>query len=120
MKFVAKAIVLLSAISAVVAVGQGNPQGTIQHVIVIIQENRTPDFLFAGDTALPVGANIATSGKCKDSNGTVSTVALQPQLLYGGPHIGPSYPDFVAMYDSSNMYGAHSEFFLARSHARSS
>ncbi len=120
MKFVAKAIVLLSAISAVVAVGQGNPQGTIQHVIVIIQENRTPDFLFAGDTALPVGANIATSGKCKDSNGTVSTVALQPQLLYGGSDIGHSYPDFVAMYDSGNMDGANSEFYLGGSHVCSS
>src|SRR5258708_40226452 len=112
MKFVAKAIVLLSAISAVVAVGQGNPQGTIQHVIVIIQENRTPDFLFAGDTALPVGANIATSGKCKDSNGTVSTVALQPQLLYGGSDTGHSYPHFVAMYDSRHIDRGHSGFYL--------
>jgi phospholipase C len=119
MRVAVEALALVAVVNAVSVYAQGNPQGTIQHVIVIIQENRTPDFLFAGDTALPVGANIATSGKCKDSNG-ISTVALQPQLLYGGSDIGHSYSDFVAMYDSGNMDGANSEFYLGGSHVCSS
>lgn len=53
----------------------------IQHVVVIIQENRTVDNLFNG---LP-GANTVTSGH--DSNGNV--VTLKPELLtagYDNPH----------------------------------
>ncbi len=37
---------LLIASSAVTAYGINNPQGKIKHVIIVVQENRTPDNLF--------------------------------------------------------------------------
>lgn len=49
------------------------PQNAIKHIVIIVQENRTPDNLFQG---LP-GADIASSGLM--ANG--QTVALKPQDL---------------------------------------
>src|SRR6516225_4138833 len=56
------------------------PSGKIQHVIVIVQENRTPDNLFHG---LP-NADIANSGV--NSHG--QTIALQPASLAGSYDLG--------------------------------
>src|ERR1700676_246595 len=45
----------------------------LQHVIVIVQENRTPDNLFGADTALKsAGAHLVTAGSC---HGTSITLA---------------------------------------------
>src|SRR5271165_4632413 len=53
------------------------PPGTIEHVVVIFQENRTPDNLFQDPILIKHGADIKSSGKT--SAGTV--VQLEPAPL---------------------------------------
>jgi phospholipase C len=74
------------------------PRGHIKHVVVIFQENRTPDNLFQG---LP-GADIAASGL--DSKG--NTIPLQPIHLANDYDLGHHHYDFLDMYDGGKMDGA--------------
>lgn len=73
----------------------------IKHVIVIVQENRTPDNLFQG---LP-NADIASSGV--DSTGAIIPLTQIP--LAQGYDISHSHAAFVAMYDNGKMDGADKE-----------
>ena len=92
------------------AAGQGRPTatayrasaGTVQHIVIIFQENRTPDNLFQG---LP-GADIASSGL--NSSGQV--VPLQPIPLKVPYDISHTHSSFVRMYDGGKMDGADREF----------
>ncbi len=83
-------------------------QGKVKHVIVVIQENRTPDNLFAGDTALPVGANVATTGLKKNS----SPVTLTALPMYTCYDLGHTNEDFQDMWDGGAMDGAYDEQVL--------
>jgi hypothetical protein len=57
----ALALVLLRSTAAFAQL----PATSIKHVVIVIQENRTPDNLFGADGALiQAGANLATSGLC--------------------------------------------------------
>jgi phospholipase C len=76
------------------------PSGpAIQHVVIIFQENRTPDNLFQG---VP-GADIATSGL--DTSG--NTIPLQPIPLANTYDLDHSHTGFLAMYDGGKMDGAN-------------
>jgi phospholipase C len=75
------------------------PRGKIKHVIIMVQENRTPDNLFHG---LP-GADIANSGV--DSHGTV--VPLRPVPLANNYGLGHSHDLFLKQYDNGKMDGAN-------------
>ncbi len=68
-----------------------NAATKIQHVVIIVQENRSPDNLFHG---LP-GADIANSGVASDG----TTVALQPIPLANSYDIDHSHTAFVTAYD---------------------
>ncbi|HEX4544495.1 MAG TPA: hypothetical protein VH114_15115 [Candidatus Acidoferrum sp.] len=70
----------------------------IQHVVVIFQENRTPDNLFHG---LP-GADIANSGV----NSLGQTIALTPITLANNYDLSHAHPAFVKQYDNGKMDGA--------------
>src|SRR5260370_50327 len=70
----------------------------IQHVVVIFQENRTPDNLFHG---LP-GAATASS----DTNSAGHTIPLTPISLVTNYDLDHSHGAFVAMYDGGKMDGA--------------
>ena len=70
----------------------------IQHVIVIFQENRTPDNLFHG---LP-NADIASAGL----NSQGQTIPLAPIPLATRYDLDHSHHAFVTMYDSGRMDGA--------------
>jgi phospholipase C len=70
----------------------------IQHVVVIFQENRTPDNLFHG---LP-NADIANSGK----NSKGQTIQLKPRPLDDLYDVSHSHPSFVKMYHGGKMDGA--------------
>ena len=70
----------------------------IQHVVVIFQENRTPDNLFHG---LP-NADIATSGV----NSLGQTITLQPITLANNYDLSHAHTAFVKMYDGGKMDGA--------------
>jgi phospholipase C len=73
-----------------------------KHIVIIVQENRTPDNLFHGlDQALP-GADIANSGL--DSFG--EDVPLLPIPLANTYDLGHSHENFLRMYDNGRMDGA--------------
>ena len=72
--------------------------GKIQHVVVIFQENRTPDNLFHG---LP-NADIANSGMNSDGQ----TIPLAPVSLVTDYDPNHSHNSFVLMYDTGRMDGA--------------
>jgi hypothetical protein len=82
-------------------------QGTVQHVIVVVQENRTVDNLFGSGSNPPFesGVNIASSGNVEGG----SSVPLSAVTLYGCYDLGHTHADFTAMYDSGNMDGADNE-----------
>jgi phospholipase C len=78
------------------------PQPKIQHVVIIFQENRSPDNLFHDQNLINAGADIASTGK--NSKGDV--IPLTPLSLasdYGPDH---THAAFLAMYDNGKMDGA--------------
>ena len=70
------------------------PQGLIQHVVIIVQENRSTDNMFNG---FP-GADTATTG-----NDHGSIVQLQPVPLEVGNDYTHSHGTFMASYDGGKM-----------------
>ena len=71
------------------------PPGKIQHVVVIFQENRTPDNLFQDPVLISRGADIAQSGK--DSTG--HTIRLKKVSLQVDYNPGHSHGSFEKMCD---------------------
>ncbi|MGA8535627.1 MAG: alkaline phosphatase family protein [Candidatus Tumulicola sp.] len=67
----------------------------ITHVVIVVQENRTPDYLFQG---VP-GADIATTAV--DSQG--QTVSLHPVSLAAPYDLGHAHGNFVTDYDGGKM-----------------
>src|SRR5580693_885085 len=80
------------------AAASAQAQNQIKNIVVIFQENRTPDGLFHG---LP-GADIANTGK----NSKGQLITLQPIPLANNYDVNHAHPDFVAMYDNGKMDGA--------------
>jgi phospholipase C len=81
----------------------------IQHIVVIFQENRTPDNLFQDPVLIGRGADIASSGL----NSLGQTIPLSPIDL-GTTGSNPQNYDlshahaaFVSMYDGGKMDGAN-------------
>jgi phospholipase C len=70
-----------------------------QHIVVIVQENRTPDNLFHG---LP-NADIANSG----INSSGQIITLTPVPLANNFDLDHSHKAFVQMYDNGKMDGAN-------------
>jgi phospholipase C len=88
--------------------GHPSPQ-QIQHIVVIFQENRTPDNLFQDQVLISRGADMAQSGL----NSSGQTIQLAPIDL-GSTGSVPDYYDlshahkaFVDMYDGGKMDGAN-------------
>ena len=77
----------------------------VEHIVIIFQENRTPDNLFHGLKHYLPSADIADSGV----NSKGQTVALTPIPLAGTYDIGHTHGDFLAMYDGGKMNGADRE-----------
>jgi phospholipase C len=90
----------IAIISTLVASGCGGDTSDrrVRHVIVVFQENRSPDNLFHG---LP-NADIADSGL--DSRG--QTIPLTPESLAGSYDLGHSHKAFLDTYDNGKMDGA--------------
>jgi len=80
----------------------------IQHVVVIFQENRTPDNLFQDSVLISRGADIASSGV----NSLGQTIPLSPiDLGTVGSNsqnydLSHAHSAFVSMYDGGKMDGA--------------
>ena len=78
------------------------PPGRIQHVVIIFQENRTPDNLFHDPALMAKGADIASSGM----NSSGQTIPLTPTILGVNYDLSHAHEAFVKMYDGGKMDGA--------------
>lgn len=76
---------------------------TIQHVVVIVQENRTPDNLFQDPVLIKAGADIAQSGK----NSPSGTTTLTPTSLITNYDLSHAHAAFTKTYDNGKMDGAN-------------
>jgi phospholipase C len=77
--------------------------GMIKHVVIIVQENRTPDNLFQDPTLIANGADIASSGL----NSSGDTIPLTSEPLGIDYDLSHAHSAFVTMYDSGKMDGAN-------------
>jgi len=98
------ALFLLSALMLTTAMAQTTP-GKIQHVVVIFQENRTPDNLFHDPVLIERGADIASSGKTS----TGQTVQLQPGPLSAVWDMGHAHENFLVSWHNGAMDGFDKE-----------
>jgi phospholipase C len=76
----------------------GLSSGKVQHVVIIVQENRTPDNLLHG---LP-NADIADDG-IDSSGATIPLTAIELETNFD---LGHGHASFEAMYDDGRMDGA--------------
>jgi phospholipase C len=76
--------------------------GTIKHIVVIFQENRTPDNLFQDQNLINAGADIKQSGL----NSSGQTIQLQAESLGIDYDLDHSHSAFNEMYDGGKMDGA--------------
>src|ERR1700730_18319507 len=106
MKLAVRAFVLFTLFATVLAQAQSPYPNPIKHVVLIIQENRTPDNLFQGLLTWPginpANYNIATSGV----NSAGQTIPLAPQPLGNRYDLSHAHHAFVQMYDNGKMDGA--------------
>jgi len=116
MKFAAHSLLLIS-LAATFAHAQTNNIPQVQHVIVVIQENRSPDNLFNQDSTLVAnGGNVQPSYQGNvnyappcNVNGS-GAIQLQGQYLFTcwdteHNHSRPT-PDWINMWDGGQMDGA--------------
>jgi phospholipase C len=73
-----------------------------KHVVIIFQENRTPDNLFGSAPTFEPGVDLATSGQ----NSKGETIPLQPVSIASCYDVSHSHSAFVAMYHNGKMDGA--------------
>lgn len=76
--------------------------GKFKHVIIVFQENRTPDNLFHDPVLIARGADIASSG----INSSGQVVPLIPTPLGINYDLGHTHASFVAMHNGGKMDGA--------------
>lgn len=76
--------------------------GKFQHIIIIFQENRTPDNLFQDPVLIKAGADIASSG----TNSSGRTIKLTPSTLNVNYDLSHAHSAFLAMYNRGKMNGA--------------
>jgi phospholipase C len=106
MKLVAKLAVLLYLLITIAAQAQITYPNPLKHVVVIFQENRTPDNLFQGLLTWPginpANYNIASSGL--NSKGQTLPLTAAP---FGNHYdLSHAHLAFVQMYDNGKMDGA--------------
>jgi phospholipase C len=82
--------------------------GVIQHVVVIFQENRTPDNLFQDPVLISRGADIVNSGTYSlGQKVPLSHIDLgRSTSNHPDYDLSHAHPAFVAMYDGGKMDGA--------------
>jgi len=103
MKLVAAILTLLVSLGPTVVRAQTpRDHHRIQNVVVIFQENRSPDNLFHDPILMAEGADIANSG----INSQGQQITLQAVPLANNFDLSHMHSAFVAMYDSGNMDGA--------------
>jgi hypothetical protein len=92
----------LAGCGAALTTAQTVPNTPVQHVIMIIQENRSVTNLFLGDQALiNHGAHLVQSGSCHGTS--IPLTALRMDSCLDPGHVHSSW---VSMYDGGKMDGA--------------
>jgi phospholipase C len=81
---------------------QPPPPGKINHIVVIFQENRTPDNLFHDPVLISRGADIASSGL----NSQNQVIVLTPTPLVTEFDLGHSHSAFLSEWNGGLMNGA--------------
>ncbi|MGO9647436.1 MAG: alkaline phosphatase family protein [Terriglobales bacterium] len=79
----------------------------IRHVIVVMQENRTPDNLFQDPVLIANGADISSTGFYKDTHGQRVTIPLAPGQLDSCYDASHSHTAWLQMWDNGAMDGAN-------------
>src|SRR5271169_876114 len=82
--------------------GSITASGKIQHVVIIFQENRTPDNLFHDPVLISRGADIQNYGM----NSLGQKITLTPIALQTDFDLSHSHQAFLDMYDNGKMDGA--------------
>jgi phospholipase C len=77
-------------------------EGKIEHIVIIVQENRTPDNLFHDPVLIARGADIASTAL----NSSGAKVPMQPSPLGVNYDISHAHSAFVTMYNGGKMNGA--------------
>ena len=116
MKLADKCLLSLICLEALSAAGQIS---SFQHIVVIVQENRTPDNLFQGLCNPPYGvaSNCKTSPAASskyniltanwlDKSSTTGVTQPGPVLLGNNYDLNHAHIAFVQMYDNGKMDGA--------------
>src|SRR5215467_11720172 len=106
MKLAARSLLVLLGFGTAVARAQIPFPNPLKHVVVIVQENRTPDNLFHGLLSWP-GINprnyeIATSGVSSMGQ----AITLTPVPLGNSYDLSHAHSAFVKMYHGGKMDGA--------------
>jgi phospholipase C len=116
-------LALMAALAPVTALAQSNNIPQVQHVIIVVQENRTPTNLFHEDTTLIAnGAHVRPANDsgscgailqnpvkgCAPATPDGLLIPLAPTPL-AAPNYGPNhehYPDWQCTFDNGAMDGA--------------
>jgi phospholipase C len=96
-------VLLVSMASTIVHAQAPRENRGIQNVVVIFQENRTPDNLFGSNPTFLPGVDIATGGV----NSKGQQIPFTPVALANDYDLSHAHSAFVAMYDNGNMDGAN-------------
>lgn len=106
MKFSAGTLVLLVSFGLSIASAQIPYPNPVRHIVVVFQENRTPDNLFQGLLTWPginnANYDIATSGL----NSSGQTITLVASPLGNHYDLSHAHAAFLAQYDNGKMDGA--------------
>jgi len=101
-------VVSLNGCGASTGHGSLSQTGKIEHVVIIFQENRTPDNLFQDQTLIARGADIASSGMTSSGN-TIQLTPIDLGTAGSNPQtydLSHAHKAFVAMYNGGKMDGA--------------
>jgi phospholipase C len=77
-------------------------RGKLLHIVIVVQENRTPDNLFHDPVLMGRGADIASIA----STSSGSKVSLEPAPLGVGYDLSHAHEAFLVTYDGGKMDGA--------------
>jgi phospholipase C len=108
---------VLAVFNAACGWGQSNNLPQVQHVVIVIQENRTPDNLFGSDAfkdqpQLP-GADLAQQGNCLGASVPLAPFELNACFNPDHGHLSP-HPSWEQMYNQGQMDGACNIFIHNR------
>jgi phospholipase C len=114
LRYLALSIVLLAAAVCWESAAASDTAPRFTHIIMIVQENRTPDNLFGSNPTFEPGVDLATSG----TNSLGKTIPLTGVALAGCYDIAHTHAAFESIYDGGKMDGADNERIKSGGHCK--